>query len=453
MLVKSISTRTWYLVVGGIFGFCFPVIALMVRVGQFGLNQALELVITDPLLWIICTAPIFLGGAGYLVGIKHGIIEKAMIELEAEKKSVQKKVDEAVVIIEKQQDEARKRDHEIYQAMQVDKEQLEIHIKTMLEVVHNVAEGNLTAFVEVDNQAGSIAALYTGFNTALLSMRGLVEQMLTAVEKTVHATQVISGESQQVMESAREQTTQVRTIAGVVEETVLSLREANEQLSNVANETVVARNELQSGREVTNSIKDTIYSIIAIIQRSSETIQSLGASSEAIGEIVSTITDIADQTNLLALNAAIEAARAGEQGRGFAVVADEVRKLAERTQTSTREISSTIHLIQQQTREAVKEMADSVGQVQQSQKTLAQMEDFIVGVQNRSERISEITLQLAASSNQHSNAMNEINANVRHIVHATQQVSIAMQEISYSINSLQTIAQQLQSVSSQFRIR
>jgi methyl-accepting chemotaxis protein len=192
--------------------------------------------------------------------------------------------------------------------------------------------------------------------------------------------------------------------------------------------------------------------IAEVVKRSAETVQALGKSSDQIGEIIGVIDDIADQTNLLALNAAIEAARAGEQGRGFAVVADEVRKLAERTTKATKEIASMIKTIQNDTAGAVESMKEGTKKVDEgirlSDRAGASLDEIV----EISQQVTDMIAQIAAASEEQSSASEQISKNVEAISNVTGETASGVQQVARAAEDLNRLTEGLQQLVNKFSV-
>jgi methyl-accepting chemotaxis protein len=180
--------------------------------------------------------------------------------------------------------------------------------------------------------------------------------------------------------------------------------------------------------------------------------EELGKSSDQIGRIIGVIDDIADQTNLLALNAAIEAARAGEQGRGFAVVADEVRKLAERTTTATKEIAQMIKNIQDETKIAVGAMEQGTKQVEEGVASTAQAGDSLKEIIEMSEQVGEMITHIATAATEQSSATEQVNSNMDQIAKLVKESAVGAQQSAKACQDLSGLALDLQKMVGSFKL-
>ena len=251
---------------------------------------------------------------------------------------------------------------------------------------------------------------------------------------------------------AQEQSSQATEVAGAVEQMTKTIYETTK---NTVQATEASKNAGVIAKDGGRVVEETIVGmnrIAEVVRKSADTVQELGKSSDQIGEIVQVIDDIADQTNLLALNAAIEAARAGEQGRGFAVVADEVRKLAERTSKATKEIATMIKQIQKDTYDAVDSMQEGTRQVEDgkllAEKAGASLEEIIVGA----ERVVDIVTQVAAASEEQSSAAEQISKNIESISTVTNESASGIQQIAHASEDLNRLTLNLQELIAQFKL-
>jgi len=239
---------------------------------------------------------------------------------------------------------------------------------------------------------------------------------------------------------------------GAVEEMSATIDENTYEASSDSDDAKQAQSVARSGSVVIAETIAGIQQIAAMVERVTASIEELGRSSEAIGEITRVIDEIADQTNLLALNAAIEAARAGEQGRGFAVVADEVRKLAERTQQATKEITGTVKTIQQQTFTTIREMKSGQSDVEKGQRAAAKAKDALEQILSRIEGVTKSTAKVAYASENQSNEAREISQNVDMILKVTKRATKAMSDTSASVRTLAVVTGKLQDLVQQFNV-
>ncbi|ABK99007.1 methyl-accepting chemotaxis sensory transducer [Pelobacter propionicus DSM 2379] len=320
-----------------------------------------------------------------------------------------------------------------------------------VDAANRIASGDLTVDVR-SSSSDEVGQLMS-------AMKHMVENLRTMIARTVEIAGSIASASTQLQSTSE----QIATGAEEVANQTNTVATASEEMSHTS--TDIARNcsmAADASRQTTESANDgarvvhetiTGMNIIAErVQQSSRTVEALGARSDQIGQIVGTIEDIADQTNLLALNAAIEAARAGEQGRGFAVVADEVRALAERTTKATREIGEMIKSIQNETREAVRAMGEGVREVEKgtesSRKSGQALED-ILG------RINEVGMQInqiATAAEEQTATTSEVSMNIQQITEVVHQSARGAEETANAASQLAQQANDLQGLVSSFRL-
>ena len=226
-----------------------------------------------------------------------------------------------------------------------------------------MATGDLTVRM-AGEYTGDLGLLKESINTVGRALEDALVKVTEAANATASASAEISSSTEQMAAGSLEQTTRAGEVAAAVDEMTKIILENARNARNVSETAHQARITAEQGGKVVNDTVEGMKRIADVVHQGAETVRELGRSSDQIGEIISVIDEIADQTNLLALNAAIEAARAGEQGRGFAVVADEVRKLAERTTRATKEIAGMIKKIQSDTVGAVGSMERGTNEVE-----------------------------------------------------------------------------------------
>ena len=355
--------------------------------------------------------------------------------------------------IQQSADAAQRAAQEAHEARHASEEQqayLSGNVQSILLVMQNFAQGDLTAHLAVKNN-DAIGMISRGFNEAVAKIRNLVVQVIEAVHETANASSHIAEVSQAMAEDIRHQARQTLAIADLIERMDTITGHNADEAARAARESAEASTDAQNGGVVVTSTIQGITTIAGVVAKSASTIEALGKSSEQIGEIVQVIEEIADQTNLLALNAAIEAARAGEQGRGFAVVADEVRKLAERTQKATKEIGTTIRVIQSDTNEAVRAMHEGTREMERGKTSAAQAAEALERIINRTSNVAEIISSMADSSKEQTATSGNIVKNVENISAVTEAATSSTGEIERTVQTLQGLTDNLLNLVTRFQ--
>jgi methyl-accepting chemotaxis protein len=314
-----------------------------------------------------------------------------------------------------------------------------------------IAGGDLTARVQLDSR-DELVKIADAFNQVATAFHNLTREIQDSSRQLSSAAGQLTDTAGQVAVSTNEQSEAASAMAAAIEQMTVSIDQVSENAREAQIVSTQSGELSREGGEVIHSAASEMAKIAQTVTESSRIIEELGRQSDKISTIVNVIKEIADQTNLLALNAAIEAARAGEQGRGFAVVADEVRKLAERTGKSTQEIAQMTGEIQLGTQRAVSSMETGVAQVNEGAALAGQAGESITRIKDGSMHVVQMVDNISAALREQSTASGEIAKHVEKIAQMSEQNNAAVQQTADAAQHLDRLAASLQEAISRFKV-
>ncbi|MCY1330792.1 Methyl-accepting chemotaxis protein (MCP) signaling domain protein [compost metagenome] len=324
-------------------------------------------------------------------------------------------------------------------------------LRRVIGLARQIAEGDLSASIEVQrgDEIGQLMAAMQGMSGNLRDMVGRLQGGVAQISASAQALSSVTEQTRIGVNGQKEETDQVATAMSQMAATV---QEVARNAEAAAASTESADRRVGTGSQVVRQTLERVNQLAHAMEEATGSIQRLSQDTQSIGTVLDVIKNVAEQTNLLALNAAIEAARAGEQGRGFAVVADEVRALARRTQQSTAEIERLIATLREGVRSSVEHMQQSGSLVDMTVQDANHTEEALAGIAEAVTLIHQMNQQIAAAAEQQSAVAEEINRSVTTIRDIADQSATAMDETASSSVQLARLGQELQGMAGHFRL-
>ncbi len=324
-------------------------------------------------------------------------------------------------------------------------------IRQTVEAMDKIAQGDLTIKLE-ENRKDELGAIAISSNKMTDALASVIRDVITSSHDVASAATEVSANAEELSSGMYEQSSNLNQVSAAIEEMNASITEVAGKSSHAESLANESRNLAQSGGEVVEHTISGIEGIASLVNQSASTVGELGSKSQTIGQIINTINDIADQTNLLALNAAIEAARAGEHGRGFAVVADEVRKLAERTTEATSEVSQSISDIQKEAQNAVSSIDGCQEEMETGVSFAKEAGESLKSIVLANSSVSTEISGIAAATEEQSDACASISENIENISSLIERSTDGVREAATASAMLSKSAEELQSMVARFKV-
>ncbi|MBF0565009.1 MAG: methyl-accepting chemotaxis protein [Nitrospirae bacterium] len=324
-------------------------------------------------------------------------------------------------------------------------------LQEAIDVSNRMAEGDLTMDIGV-SATDETGQLLSAMKNMAEKLKNIMYTIRTSSDDVASASRDLSASSEQMSNGISEQSNRASQIATSSTQMSQTVVDVARNASTIASSATEAATLAKDGETIVGKSIEEVKSIANAVSESAKLIITLGQRSNQIGDIINVIKDIADQTNLLALNAAIEAARAGEQGRGFAVVADEVRKLAERTAKATSEIGGMIVSIQQETQKAVTSMDGATHMVETGVEYASKAGDALSGIVQSINSLQSMVEQIASATEEMSTVSETITSDIETIANVSQETNLSAEQITRSASNLSKISSDLQKVVGHFNV-
>ena len=325
-------------------------------------------------------------------------------------------------------------------------------LNEMRTVIDRAASQNdFTGSINVSGH-NEIADTAHAFNTMMATLRTSLTDLKQGMVSVDDALLTLATSSDQAARASMSTSESASAMAASVEEMSVSITSVSDSTNEALNISQSAGQSADAGGRVIDTTVIEIEKIAEVINGVSTTIKALGESSDRISSVVQVIKDVADQTNLLALNAAIEAARAGEAGRGFAVVADEVRKLAERTSTATGEIAAMVNNIQSCSRSAVDNMEHTVTQVSRGTQNAQEAGRAIVSIREGSAQVVRVVHDIADAMSEQGTASQDIARRVENVAQASEESSASVQQAAMAVRDIRETSARMRATAERFKV-
>ena len=329
---------------------------------------------------------------------------------------------------------------------------LSARVASMVRMMQEIASNNLGVDDIPVTCEDELGRANRALNIMKNNLRAMIQSIAQTAEHLASASEQISSSAAEQAQSAETQKDQASQVATAMQEMSSTVQQVSENPNRAAEASRQAAETALHGGGTVDETLAKMRMIASAVSGTAKKVEELGKRSDEIGRIVGVIDDIADQTNLLALNAAIEAARAGEQGRGFAVVADEVRKLAERTTSATKEIAHMIKNIQDETRLAVTAMETGTRQVEEGVTSTAEAGKSLKQIIDMAEQVGEMITHIATAATEQASASEQVNQSMDQIARLIHESAAGSQEAAKACQHLSGLALDLQKMVSDFQL-